>query len=107
MAREVELEEMNIVIKVPKDVLKVTIKVQVPGYDGEVVKIKKKLLKTDLNKVRKEYPGYDMPKSELYSELEKLNYWKAGFKRQAEIAKELGFPNAEELACHIYHLSNG
>lgn len=142
MAREVELEEMHIIIKVPKDALKVTVKVQVPGYDGEVMKVKKKLLKTDLDKARKdfldnveggddydakfvitekgakfleeirerqgheEYPGYDMPRGELYSELERLNYWNAGVDTQAAIARELGFPNAGELACHIYHLSH-
>lgn len=140
MAREVELEEMNIIIKVPKDALKVTVKVQVPGYDGEVMKVKKKLLKTDLDKARKdfldnveggddydakfvitdkgakfleeiherqgheEYPGYDIPKNELYSELERLGYWGADLWRQAAIARELGFPNAAELACHLYHL---
>ena len=55
MAREIELEEMNIIIKVPKDALKVTIKVQVPGYDGEIIKAKKKLLKTDIDAARKDF----------------------------------------------------
>ena len=55
MAREVELEEMNIIIKVPKDALKVTIKVQVPGFDGEIIKAKKKLTKTDIDAARKDF----------------------------------------------------
>lgn len=53
--KEIELEEMNIIIKVPKDALKVTIKVQVPGYDGEIIKAKKKFLKTDIDKARKDF----------------------------------------------------
>ena len=55
MAKEIELEEMNIIVKVPKDALKVTIKVQVPGYDGEIIKAKKKLLKTDIDAARKDF----------------------------------------------------
>ena len=55
MAKEIELEEMNIIVKVPKDALKVTIKVQGPGYDGEIIKAKKKLLKTDIDAARKDF----------------------------------------------------
>ena len=55
MAKEIELEEMNIIVKIPKDALKVTIKVQVPGHDGEIIKAKKKLTKTDIDAARKDF----------------------------------------------------
>lgn len=51
----VDLEEMNVILRIPKDAVGLTIRVQLIGEDGELKKVERKLSVADIHTARTDF----------------------------------------------------
>ena len=51
----IDLDEMNVILRIPKDAVGLTIRAQLIGEDGELMKVERKLSVTDIHTARTDF----------------------------------------------------